>query len=106
VERYLGERRHRADELAASIDQKREEFLTEQADRLEALAGHVQQVLPKQRDRDQVLDLLAALAWLERLTERVQSGEVLLEEDPQTCLRLASLIEQAEAQLENRMPPT
>jgi DNA-binding transcriptional MerR regulator len=102
VERHLADRKQRADELAASIEQKREEFLTEQADKLEALAERVQQMLPKQRERAQVLELLGALEWLERLTERVQSGEILLEEEPETCLRLASLIEQAEAKLENR----
>ncbi len=102
VERHLADRKRRADELAASIEQKREEFLTEQADRLEALAERVQQMLPKQRERAQVVELLDALEWLERFTTRVQSGEVLLEEEPETCLRLASLIEQAEAKLESR----
>jgi len=48
-----------------------------------------------------VLELDAAFEWLDRLAERVQSGDVLLEEDAQSCLRLASLIEQAEAKLES-----
>jgi DNA-binding transcriptional MerR regulator len=101
VDQYLGDQKRRAAGLAASIEQKREEFLTEQADRLEALAGRVQQLLPKRSERGDVLELLGALDWLERITERVQSGEVLLEEDPETCVRLASLIEQAEAKLDN-----
>jgi DNA-binding transcriptional MerR regulator len=99
VDRYLSDRRRRGDELATSIEQKREEFLTEQADALEQVAGQLQSLLPKLRDRDQVLELLRGLEALESLAERVQQGEVLLEEDAEACLRLASLAEQAQAKL-------
>jgi DNA-binding transcriptional MerR regulator len=105
VERYVADRRRRADELAASIEQKREEFLTEQADRLEAVIGQVQQLLPKLRERGRVLEMHIALDWLDRMAEQVQSGQVLLEEDAQACLRLAQLVEQSEAKLETMNSP-
>jgi DNA-binding transcriptional MerR regulator len=104
VERYLSQRRRRAEELAASIEQKREEFLTEQAERLEALASQVQQTLPRLQDREHLLELHRGLEWLHKMTERVQAGEVLLEEDAQACLRLVSLLEQSEAKLDGLSP--
>lgn len=105
VERYLTERHRNGEELASSIDQKREEFLTEQADRLDEVVTRVQQLLPKLKDRSRVLELHGALDWLDRMAERVQAGQVLLEEDAAACLRLAALIEQAEAQLETMSSP-
>jgi DNA-binding transcriptional MerR regulator len=77
VDHYLTQRRLRAEELANSIAQKREEFLTEQADKLETIVSQIRQLAPQLNDRDQ-----------------------LLEEDAQACLRLASLAEQAEAKLD------
>jgi len=106
VDRYLAQRRRRGEELAASIEQKREAFLTEQAEKLEALASQAQLLLPRLRDREQLAELYRGLGWLERLAERVQAGEVLLEEDAQACLRLVSLLEQAEAKLESMSPPS
>jgi len=100
VDRYLAERQRRAQELQASIEQKRDEFLTEQADRLESLASRVRELLPQINDRDKLIELYDGLAWLEQMAGRVQAGEVLLEENADACLKLASLIEQAEARLE------
>jgi DNA-binding transcriptional MerR regulator len=105
VDRYLAERKRGGEELVSSIEQKRDEFLTAQADRLEALVGQIQQLLPKLRDRAQVLEQFYALAWLDRMTQRVQAGEILLEEDATACLRLASLVEQAEAKLQTALSP-
>ena len=106
VDRYLGQRQRTAEGLAASIEQKREEFLTEQAKRLEALASQVQQVLPRLQDGEQLLELYRGLEWLGELAERVQAGEVLLEEDAEACLHLVSLLEQAEAKLDSMSQPT
>ncbi|MBN1458921.1 MAG: MerR family transcriptional regulator [Armatimonadetes bacterium] len=106
VEKYLSERRRNGNELEASIEQKREEFLTEQADLLEGLVNQVQQLLPRLKDRTRVLELHSALEWLDRIAERIQSGQILLEEDADACLRLAGLIEQAEAQLQTMNTPT
>ncbi len=100
VDQYLAARGRRAEELAASVEQKREDFLTEQADKLDALVERIQHLLPELKDREEVLALHDGLEWLSRLTERVLSGEVLLEEDAGACLRLALLIEQAEARME------
>ena len=100
VDQYLAGRRKQSDDLASSIDQKREEFLTEQADRLESLSQRIRELGPKLSDRPQLLEMYAGLTWLERLAERVLSGDLLLEEDAQACLRLAALVEQAEARLE------
>jgi len=100
VDQYLAGRRKQSEDLASSIDQKREEFLTEQADRLESLAQRIRELGPRVSDRPQLLELYAGLTWLERLAERVLSGDLLLEEDAQACLRLAALVEQAEARLE------
>jgi len=105
VDRYVAERRRDAQELLKSIEQKREEFLTEQADRLEAVVDQVEQMLPKVRNRARVIELYDALEWLERLAARVQSGEVLLEEDANACLRMAALVEQAEAKLQTMSSP-
>jgi DNA-binding transcriptional MerR regulator len=100
VDQHLAARRRREQELASSIEQKREDFLTEQADLLEALAAKIRDLVPKLRDRKQVLELYSGLEWLSRLADRVLAGEMLLEEDAQACLRLASLVEQAEAKLQ------
>ncbi len=105
VERHIGERRRNAEELMNSIEQKREAFLTEQADKLENVVGQVQQLLPRLRDRSRVLDLYCALDWLERMADRVYAGKVLLEEDAGACLKLATLVEQSEAQLETMTSP-
>jgi len=105
VDHYLAERRRRAEALQASIEQNRDDFLTEQADRLDALAARARQVLGRLRDREQLLSLYDGLQWLEDLGRRVMAGEVLLEEDAQACLRLASLIEQAEARVEGLAGP-
>jgi DNA-binding transcriptional MerR regulator len=106
VEKYLTERRRNGNELEASIEQKREEFLTEQADLLDGVVNHVQQLLPRLKDRTRVLELHSALDWLDRTADRVQSGQILLEEDADACLRLADLLEQAEAQLQTMSTPT
>jgi DNA-binding transcriptional MerR regulator len=100
VEQHLSARRRRAEELANSIEQKREDFLTEQADMLENLATKIREQLPRVQSRERLLELYNGLEWLSRLADRVMAGEVLLEEDARACLRLASLIEQAEARLD------
>jgi DNA-binding transcriptional MerR regulator len=105
VDRHLSERRRNAEGLLNSIEQKREAFLTEQADRLESVLGEVQQLLPRLKDRGRVLELYGALHWLDRLAERVHAGKVLLEEDAGACLRLATLVEQAEAKLTSMTSP-
>lgn len=101
VEQHLSGRRRRAEELATSIEQKREDFLTEQADLLESLATKIREQLPRVQERERLLELYSGLEWLSRLADRVLAGELLLEEDAQACLRLASLIEQAQAKLES-----
>jgi DNA-binding transcriptional MerR regulator len=101
VEQHLAVRRRRADDLATSIEQKREDFLTEQADMLDNLGNRIREQLPKVKDRQRLLELYSGLEWLSRMADRVMAGELLLEEDARACLRLASLIEQAEARLDN-----
>jgi len=101
VEQHVAMQRRRGEELATSIEQKREDFLTEQADALERLSAKVRELLLKVRDRQRLLELYGGMEWLSRLADRVMAGEVLLEEDAQGCLRLASLIEQMEAKLES-----
>jgi len=105
VDQYLTQRRRSAEELADSIEQKREEFLTEQADKLEAIAAHIKELAPELKDGDLLLELYRALDWLDRLAERVEGGEVLLEEDAAACLRLASRSDQVEAKLESISSP-
>ena len=105
VERYVAERRRNGDELATSIEQKREEFLTEQADHLDIIVNQIQQLLPRLKDGNHVLELFRSLDGLDRAAESVQSGPVLLEEDANACLCLASLTEQAEAKLETMNSP-
>src|SRR5574340_138511 len=105
VEQHLAARRRRAEELATSIEQKREDFLTEQADMLENLGNRVREQLPKVKDRQRLLELYRGLEWLSRMADRVMAGDLLLEEDARACLRLASLIEQAEAKLDNLNSP-
>jgi DNA-binding transcriptional MerR regulator len=101
VEQHLAARRRRAEGLATSIEQKREDFLTEQADMLDSLGNRIREQLPKVKDRQQLLEFYSGLEWLSRMADRVMAGELLLEEDARACLRLASLIEQAEAKLDN-----
>jgi DNA-binding transcriptional MerR regulator len=101
VDQYLNSKRRRSEELASSIEQKREEFLTEQADRLETLGTSIRELLPKFSDRAALAQIHDGLEWLDRLTGRVLGGELLLEEDANACLRLATLVEQAEAKIED-----
>ena len=101
VEQYLASRRRRREELATSIEQKREEFLTEQADLLEHMAGRIRELIPKVQDRETLLELYHGLEWLARLADQVLGGDLLLEENAEACLRLASLIEQTQAKLES-----
>lgn len=105
VDQYLSERRRRAEELAQSIEQKRDDFLTEQADRLGALADHMREVTPSLKDRNALQELHEGLLWLDDLAGGVMAGEVLLEEDPAACLRLAQLVEQAEAKVDGLSLP-
>ena len=100
VEQHLAAKKRRAEELASSIEQKREEFLTEQADRLEALAKTLRETASRVQDRAQLVELSEGMAWLEQAADRILGGQVLLEEDADACLRLANLIEQAEARLD------
>jgi len=100
VEHHLAAKKRQAEELASSIEQKRDEFLTEQADKLEALAKTLQEAMPRVQDRGVLLELSEGMEWLERTADRILGGQVLLEEDAQACLRLANLIEQAEARLD------
>jgi len=100
VEQHLAAKKRRAEDLASSIGQKREEFLTEQADKLEALAARLQEVLPRVQDRDRLLEISEGMEWLERMADRILGGGVLLEENAEACLRLANFIEQAEAKLD------
>ena len=100
VEQHLSAKKRRAEDLASSIGQKREEFLTEQADKLEALAARLQEVLPRVQDRDRLLEISEGMEWLERMADRILGGGVLLEENAEACLRLANFIEQAEAKLD------
>jgi DNA-binding transcriptional MerR regulator len=105
VDHHLAAKRKWNDELASSVEQKREEFLTEQADKLDALASRIREIVPKLGDRQQLLDLHRGLAWIERLADGVLSGELLLEENAEACLRLATLVEQAEARVGWMQPP-
>ena len=104
VDQYLTARRWRGEELATSIEQKREAFLTEQADLLESLADKTREASARLPEREQVVEVYEGLDWLSRLADRVLAGELLLEEDAPACLRLASLIEQAGAKLESLAP--
>jgi DNA-binding transcriptional MerR regulator len=101
VDLHLTNKRKRDEELASSIEQKRESFLTEQADKLEALSKRIKELTPKLMDRPQLLEMYRGLVWLEQLADRVLAGELLLEEDAQACLRLATLLEQGEAKVEH-----
>ncbi len=105
VERHVSERRRSAEDLLNSIEQKREAFLTEQADKLDGVVARAQELLPKIKDPSRTLELYWALDWLDRMTDRVSAGKVLLEEDADACLKLASLVEQAEAKLATMTSP-
>ena len=55
--------------------------------------------------RSQLIEQLCTLDWLDRMADRIQNGDILLEEDAAACLRLASLIEQAEAKMQSMNSP-
>ncbi len=99
VDRYLAAKKRKAEELASSIEQKREEFLTEQADKLETLAKALQNGLSRVEDPEELREISEGIDWLSRMADQIMAGEVMLEEDPEACLRLANLIEQAEARV-------
>lgn len=105
VDKHLANRRREAQELLASIEQKREEFLTQQAVKLQEVTDQIRRLASTMRERGRLLELYHALDWLDRMADRVQNGEVLLEEEADACLKLASLIEQAEAQYSSLAAP-
>jgi len=98
---FLQQRSREAEELRASIDKKRETFLSQQADKLEGLAGQIRDRLPQLRSRDKLLYISEGLSPLQELAQMISSGDTVLEEDPAACLRLASLAEQLEARLDS-----
>jgi DNA-binding transcriptional MerR regulator len=105
VDQYLAARRRRAEDLANSIEQKRDDFLTEQAEALEALAAKIREQLPRVQDRALLVRLHDGLEWLSGLADRVLAGELILEEDAEASLRLSSLLEQAEAKVRGLASP-
>lgn len=105
VDQHLAARRRRADELADSIEQKRDDFLTEQAEALEVLGARIREHLPRVQDRALLLGFHEGLEWLSGLADRVLAGELILEEDAEAALRLSSLLEQAEAKVRTLASP-
>jgi DNA-binding transcriptional MerR regulator len=97
---FLQKREREAEELRSSIEKKREVFLTAQSDRLEHLARNLQEKIGAMNNREELLSLLGSLASLQQLAQAINGGQVVLEEDPGACLRLASLLEQAEIRME------
>jgi DNA-binding transcriptional MerR regulator len=98
---FLDQREREAEELGASIEKKREEFLSQQADRLEALSHQIRDILPKIRGREKLLYVSNGIKPLLDMVESISAGGTVLEEDAGACLRLASLVEQLEARLES-----
>jgi len=101
INNFLQQREHEAEDLRASIDKKREEFLSEQSDKLEDLATRSKERMARLNERDEILCLIEGLSPLSQLGRAVSEGDIILEEDPSSCLRLASLIEQLDARLES-----
>lgn len=96
---FLAQRNREAEELRASIDKKREAFLSQQADKLDNLAHQVKDKLAQIRSRDRLLFLSECLRPLFEFAQSVAAGDTVLEEDPAACLRLATLIEQLDARI-------
>ena len=101
VVQYLDGHRREAAELEQSIDQKREAFLSQQADRIDRIVSRVRELAPTLRDQARLLSLLRGLDSLTRFSESVSRGKAVLEEDPRECLHLASLVDQMEARLDH-----
>lgn len=101
INNFLQQREREAEDLRTSIDKKREEFLSEQSDRLEELASRAKDRMARLNGRDDLLYLIEGLSPLSHLGRAVSEGDIMLEEDPSSCLRLASLVEQLDARLEN-----
>jgi len=96
---FLQQRSREAEELRTSIDKKREDFLSHQAGKLDALSRQIREALARSRGREELFPLSESLAPLRQLADAISSGSTVLEENPAACLRLASLLEQAEARL-------
>jgi DNA-binding transcriptional MerR regulator len=101
TEDFLQKRHQEAEELRNSIEKKREVFLSVQADRLDLLARSLQAKISQLNDRETLIALFEGLEPLQQIVGKISSGNLVLEEDPAACLRLASLLEQTEARLEN-----
>jgi DNA-binding transcriptional MerR regulator len=99
IDKHLVERRRLAQGLLESIEQKREEFLTDQAEKLQLVIDQTRRLSAAGPNRERLLEVYHALDWLDRMADQVQNGKLLLEEDADACLKLASIIEQAEARL-------
>ncbi|NIM04261.1 MAG: hypothetical protein GTN69_04365 [Armatimonadetes bacterium] len=101
INAFLQEREREAEELRASIDKKREEFLSQQAERLETIGRQLREVLPQIENREKLLHMYQGIKPLQEMARMMSSGDIVLEEDAPSCLRLASLVEQLEARLES-----
>lgn len=99
---FLQQRVRDTEELRASIEKKREAFLSQQADKLDGLARLVKDRYSQVRNRERLLSLTEGLSPLTQIAQSIASGAVVLEEDPAACLRLASLAEQLEARIEGQ----
>jgi DNA-binding transcriptional MerR regulator len=97
---FLQQRSRETEELRASIDKKREAFLSSQADKLDGISRQIRERYTQLRSREKLLSLSEGMTPLLQMTQSIASGATVLEEDPATCVRLASLIEQLEARLE------
>jgi len=104
TEDFLQRREHLAEELRSSIEKTREAFLSTQAERLENLSRELQSKVAQLNDRETLLALSESLEPLQQVAGEISAGNIVLEEDPASCLRLATLLEQAEARLENTSP--
>jgi len=98
---HLAQRNRETEELKASIEKKRDSFLSQQADKLEHLSRQVKEKMHFLQSREKLHSLYNGIVPLVQLSQSIASGNVVLEEDPSSCLRLASLTEQLEARLEN-----
>lgn len=100
---FLQQRIRDTEELRASIDKKREAFLSQQADKLDTLGRQVKERYGQVRSREKLLSLSEGLVPLSQMAQSIAAGSTVLEEDPGACLRLASLAEQLEARIEGQI---
>ena len=99
VELYLEERKNQLVDLRTANKEAREEFLLQQAEKLEELAQELHERVTDSVSSEQLLKLANTLESLAELSDRSSEGVADLRDDPEASHRLRTVLEQLEVKM-------